>query len=518
MKKILVFLFILIVTGITIFQYRENFLLRSQPPSTQWAKEVKIDSGNITDDPQLIKYKENYIIAHNDNGNVKVIEVDALGRKVREKAYPGNGTNVRSVHIVTDGEDLFLSWLYNDKDIKNIHTLRLGNQLDIKEKSELINVEDIKQAGNSLLITAFKDKIVVKDYISGKSSEINAPKNSLLAGSRGNGKSIISFMNNMGDFNYFLVQDGVASEVKPAGVMKETNRLIYYNAAVAMEGDKGYILGEYKDRSQFGGSKIMEFALDGSKYNYRETADNQKVIQLFNIASYTYSDSLRFIAGGDRPYGKKATYSDILDFGIKDLKATERIPVSRTRELSLYPSGYGDTVIYCDVTGIDKTTLYMTSTREDFKAVNNNSRLSEYLLALIDTFQSFLFTFVFIFVYGMLWIIPSICVTSIVSLFEYRVRDNIRKVVFLASYFISYLFKAFAIYYISYKKFKMFLPVYLTPAIGLTAAFIISTVSCVYAYRRFTSDMEKNTISSNFSSAFMLDSWLTLFIFVPFIR
>jgi hypothetical protein len=192
--------------------------------------------------------------------------------------------------------------------------------------------------------------------------------------------------------------------------------------------------------------------------------------------------------------------------------------VSRTRALSGFPSGYGDTIVFCDVIDTDYSNLYMTSSREEFKIANNINKNNEYALAAIDTAQGVLFTFVYLVAYGVLWIIPSFCIASILSLVEYKYNDRIRKVIFLAAYVIAFLFKIYFIYSIMYKKFGYFLPQYFTPAIGIGASLVLSIVCCSYAFKKYAANMENNAIPISFSPMLILDSWFTLFLFIPFMK
>lgn len=519
MRKLFFSIFILIFVCITVVQFKVNLSLRREPPSDKWGKEVLISTGDITDYPQLIKDKDKYIVAHTDGNKIKIIAVDSLGKKLKEKTFEVEGEMTTNVHVVTNGKDLKLSWISSNK-IKVMHSLLLDSDFNIIVKESVDNIVDLKQVGNNLLVEGFNDRIVLEDYKSGKSSEVKASQNSMLCGTKLDDKYIVAFLDEYNNFCYFSVKDGIASEPKEVGVMRGTTRVVYYNSAVAIIGDKGYIFGEYRYQSMYGGSKIMEFALDGSGYKTRETSDEEKALSLFNIVSYTEGNDsgTNFMAGGYRPLGKKEEYEDILDLEVRDGYVANTIPASRTRAVSGYPSGFGDTIVFSDVVGIDKSNLYMTSYREDFKKANNTNRTNEYVLALIDTIQSILFVFVYLVAYGALWIIPSFCIASILSLLEYKYTSRTRQLIFIAAYLISFLFKAYFIYSTMFKRFKFFLPQYLTPAVGITAELVISIICCIYAYRKYIVNMQKSAIPISFSPAFLLDSWLTLFLFVPFIK
>jgi hypothetical protein len=522
MKKVLISIFIIIFVSITFLQYSENLKLRREPPSSKWAKEVLLASGDIIDYPQIIQYNDEYIVGYTDGNTITILAVDKLGKKLREKSFPSEGNMSMNVHIVTNGEDMNLSWLINGKDFKSINSLILDKDFNIKSKSKIDDIQDIKQAGNNLLIIGFKNKIKLVDFKSGVSSELDAPSNSMICATKSGDKYIVAFLNIDNNFCYSLVENGVATEPKEVGLMRGSTRVSYYSSAISIDENKGYIFAEYRYQASFGGSKIMEFALDGSSYKVRETADKDRIISVFNIVSFTSADAnkkgAKFMAGGYRQLGKKEAYDDVLELEVSDAIVSSTVPMSRTRALSGFPSGYEDTVVFCDVVDYDYSNLYMTSYRDEFKAANNNNRINEYVLALLDTTQGILFTFVYLVVMGALWIIPSFCSISLISLLEYKFEDKKRKLVFFAAYLISVLFKIFIIYSIVFKKLRYFLPDYLTIPVGIASAIAISVVCCIYCYRKYIVNMQKNTIVSSISTVFILDSWFTLFLFVPFIK
>lgn len=518
MKKILAGVLIVILAAITIMQYIEALKIRQQPPSEKWAKEALIDTGDITDYPQIIKYKDNYVVAHNDGSKIKILMCDNLGKKIKEKAFDGEGQNVSSAHLVTNGDQIDLVWLSYAKPTRNAHIIRLDKDFNVIDKNIINDVGDLKQAGNDLLIIGYKDKIELRDYTSGKVTMVDAPDNDLITGTKIKDKYYISFQDQYGDFQYLTVDYGVPSSLKPAGALKGTVKVGYYNTAMGVQGDKGFIIAEYRYEAQYGYAKLMEFSLIDGTYKIREIADKKKLLQFYNIVSYTYSDDSKFMAGGTRSFGKKFSMPDILEITAENGIVASQLAISRTPEVSLYPTGYGDTVVFCDSVKEGKAKLYMTSTREDFKKANNGPRSNEYTQAFVDLFQSFIFSFVYMLSYGAAWIIPSLCIVSLITLLNYKLRNKQRKFTFILAYFLSFLVKTFFIYSIIYSRFKPFLPSYMTLEAGIGAILLISVVCCLYAFKGYTSDMEKSAMPVSFSPAFLIDSWITLFLFVPFLR
>ena len=146
------------------------------------------------------------------------------------------------------------------------------------------------------------------------------------------------------------------------------------------------------------------------------------------------------------------------------------------------------------------------------------ARGSEAILALSDTFESFVFSMVYILVYGSLWILPSICLASLASMFEYKLSDKKRKLLLLFVYFLIVLIKCYFIYSISFEKYASLLPESFTLTLGLAICIIISIPCSIYAYKKYAEDLQHKVIALSISLPLVIDSLLTLYVFVPFIK
>jgi hypothetical protein len=78
---ILVIMFIII----TAFQYNISYQFRIEPPSKEWSKEVPVSEGRVKNYPKLVRYNDNFIIAHDDGSKVKIVMVDKLGKKLMNR-------------------------------------------------------------------------------------------------------------------------------------------------------------------------------------------------------------------------------------------------------------------------------------------------------------------------------------------------------------------------------------------------------------------------------------------------
>lgn len=516
MKRRTNILFLLVFICILSFQYYRNLNLRVQPPSKSWSKEVLISEGNIHQTPAVIKWNDSYIAAHDDGDKIKIIAVDAVGKKIREKSFKANTREPRSIHVITNDSFLYLSWLTYEDGKNQLQLYKLDKKFSLIDKEVIPNANEVIQVGDHLMALSYNDRIEVIDLKLQKKSVVQISRPSLLMGTVFKDRFVIAYMQGYGDFRYFYVKDGVSTSPKTAGTMKEMSRVAFYSAAITMSEKKGYILGEYKYMDTYSSGKLLEFSLDHQEYKFTDLANNALFSDIFNVTSYPNSIGPGFIAGGERQYGKKERYIDIMELVIHNGKIEKGACLSRSKAMSMFPSCYGDTAVFCDFQTANKANLYMVSKNTVFKAANNSSRFSEYILAASDTLQDFIFSIVDVIGYGVLWIIPALCIVSFLCVIEYKIGDFRRKKVFLLVYAAISLIKLYYIYQISYKRYAYFLPAGFTFTIGMLLSSIISLISSLYGYQHYVKDMEHNVAAISIMPALLIDTLLTQLIFVPF--
>jgi hypothetical protein len=526
-KRVFLIIFSFMFIAISIFQYSLNYKKRIKPPSPTWSKEVLISSGKINTAPSILKFNGNFLVAHNDNSNIKILSLDTLGREKNAKFFPTKTTLATKIEIFTDDEFIYLSWFKNDDNSKSLNTLKLDKNLNLIEEYEDKQVKERTQLDDHVIAMAYEDTIKIIDLKSKKNTIIKTESPSTcIAGTKLNDGYIISYMGcdpytsmspSQGIF-YFHIKDGLASDIKLAGRVSEWSRVSYTSSALSTDGKKAYILLEYKYIDEVNFHKILTFSLDKEENMVRDYTSKVNNGPFGNAISFKADNAAKFLISGGRVYEKKNFYTDILEITVDGNVASNITPLSRSRHTSLYPAVYDDTVIFCDFISKDKLDVYMVSSREDFKKANNFNRKSEAILALNDTFESFLFSIVYIIVYGSFWILPSICIASIASIFEYKLTDKKRKLLFIFVYSLIVLVKCYCIYNISFKKYTFFLPEFITIPIGLALAVMISIPCCIYGYKKYAEDLQHKVVALSLSLPLIIDSLFTLYVFVPFIK
>ncbi|MBZ9689741.1 hypothetical protein G9F72_026055 [Clostridium estertheticum] len=518
-KKVFIIIFSFIFIAISIFQYSLNYKKRIKPPSSTWSKEVLISSGNITTAPNILKFNGNFLVAHNDNNTIKLLCLDTLGIKKSTKTFSAKTNLPTSIEIFTDDVFIYLSWFKSNGSAKSLNTLKLDKNLNLIEEYEDKLASERIKLDDHVMAVAYEDTIRIMDLKSKKNTIIKTCYNpSYIAGTKHNDKYIISYMQATQGVNYFYVKDGLASDIKLAGTIVEWSRVRYTSSALSTNGEKAYILLEYVYSSTFIGQKLLTFSLNKEEYTVTDYTEIVNENPFYNATSFKSNTAAKFLISGGRSYEKKELYTDILEITVNGKLVSNIIPLSRSKNTSMYPAVYNDTVIFCDFINSSKLNVYMVSSREDFKKAYNFNRKSEAIRALNDTFESFMFSIVYILAFGSLWIVPSLCIASIASLVEYKLTDKKRKLLFVFIYFLITLIKCYFIYNISFKKYTFFLPEFMTIPLGFAITLMISIPCCIYAYKKYAQNLQDNVVALSISLPLIIDSLLTLYIFVPFIK
>lgn len=518
-KRTFILTLLLIFVSISIFQFTLNYMKRIKPPSSTWSKEVLISSGKINTTPSILKFNDSYLIAHNDNSSIVLLSLDSLGRKNKETSFSAKTALPTRIELFTDDKYIYLSWFISDDKSRSLNTIKLDSNLKLIEEYKDSYIKERIKLDDHLVANSYEDKIEILDLKSKKSTIVKTKfPAAYMSGTKFKDEYIISYMEGSEGVNYFRLKNGIASDIKLAGVLVEWSRVHYNSSVLSTDGENAYMLLEYRYLSDYIAHKLLTFSLNKEECMVTDYLDKINYGPFSNPVSFKANNTAKFLISAGRVYEKKSLYTDILEVTIDGKVASNLIPLSRSRRASMYPAVYNDTAIFCDFISGDKLNVYMVSSREAFKKVHNEARGSEAILALTDTFESFVFSMVYILVYGSLWILPSICLASLASMFEYKLSDKKRKLLLLFVYFLIVLIKCYFIYSISFEKYSFLLPESFTLTLGLAISIIISIPCCIYAYKKYAEDLQHKVVALSISLPLIIDSLLTLYVFVPFIK
>ncbi len=503
---------ILIVIILFSFHTYININNRIKPPSDKWSKEVLLTESNITTPPKIIKYKNNYLMAYNNGSNVEIRETNDLGVTKKVTEIKSQYKNINNLCLITDGDNVYVSWLnYTSNSVKAFF-VKLNNQLNIIDKSENDSVKEIIQIGSSYFAWIGDNVINIYDAYLNKNYKLNVREPSMLAGTMAKDKAVLTYVDlNNKVYCLNINSNGITKPVKAAAI-EGMSRISFYSAALVTDEKSGYLIIGYSYENIQGNNRMVKFNLDGSGYSTKEL----RQFTALNTVPGEIPDKPVFMSNVQTLFRNKYLHEDIMEYMIKDSQLVESNLVSRTNEATIYPAVCGDTALFCDSYQPDRYKLYMTSTRENFKKEYNGIKKGEIIQALNDTFQSFVYSVFDIIVYGSLWILPTICIVSIISLFEFRLKLNKRKIIYIIGYLIAVLIKIFVVYAISFRKYFYVIPKWFKPIEGIIIALIISTLCISYGFKKYTDDTSSNVLVFSLSKILIIDTILTQMVFIPF--
>lgn len=518
---------LLIIFG---YHYKLNYNNELLPPSEKWAKEVLIAEGDIKGFSSITKYKGNYLVAFNEGENIKILSIDSVGKVLKQGTISLKGEIPHEMHIFVNQDIIYLTYLLSGKEGEDLKITTLEESLNIRENKEINEIKDYVIVNDNTLGVLYKEKI---DLINLQENKVTTVKtgddNFQLSVVKYENKDCIIFSNTLGDLNYFYFENGVVSDIKLGGALSQYSKVRFRDLISIVDKDVVTNLIEYIFKSDYIGYKYITFSLKTGevigtgefpiKYEFADKGYiyNGSGISIGTPAPYKEQPGTMLISTS-RDVAKGKSQTDIVEMKIEDKLGVMMEPVSRTKAVSINPSVYEDTLVFLDPLKEGYGKLYITSSRADFKEYNNKSRVDEKISALIQDFEGLLFTLAYVVTYGMIWIIPALSMFSLLSLMEYKYSYKIRKLTFIIAYIISTIIKIFVVKSLSFTKFKVLIPAHFTFGIGVLAMSIISIVCLLYGYINYKDDLEKNVMALSFSKPIFIDSFLTLALFVGFLK
>ncbi|GCD08410.1 hypothetical protein [Clostridium tagluense] len=513
-KKMYIISFIVLFFAIIGFQYKVEYDIRKQPPSDKWSKEVAISKGNITCFPKILKNDKNNIVAFNDGGKLQLVVTDDLGKKVMEKTFETKDTLVKEVNLLKGQGEVYLSYNSYDNGANNLKIIKLDKELKELNRTKIENITETYQIGEDILIMGYKDKIQVLDMAKNAKMNFDIKGASLFSGVKTESGCIFTYYNGKDGFSYITIKDGVASLPKLAGVLNKSDSMTFMNTATSSDSKNGYLLIEYSVQGEIVGTRILEFALDGSSKNSSELyiGNNRNI---YNVVGNNSKEGARFFATTDRIFGTKDRQRSIVDFILKDNKVASYSFASRLSGLTTYPGISGDTIAYASYNKEDEYGIYIGSQNERFKKANNIHLAVETKQTRLNTLQGILYSFVYI-IYPIKWTIPVIMLISIITFFSYSFSDKKKKLSFILISIVSFALKTSTVLSNSYGDNLYLLPQILSQKwVAVLVGVVISTICYSFGYKLYKKDLEAMPIGK-FGIALVLDTILTMMIFVPF--
>lgn len=515
-KRVFGFIYIVFFVLILSFHYSLNFEKVSQPPSKEWSKESLISTGFVQSNPSAVKFNDKYAVMHSDGNKIKLLMIDSVGKKLKEKYFDAKTELPLATNLITDGKNLYLYWTVVEDGVKNINTLKVDENFEPQAEGQIGGIDEVAQVGDNIIAINFKNKITIIDKAINQSFDVSTGSSSYISGARTKTGILVAFKEEGKGYKYFTYSNGSLSKVMFAGTLEETSAIAFINSVLAADDNYGYMFMEFRNKGEFGGTKLLKFSLkQEGNFKADDFKINKSKVEIADIISYYSEGSAKFLARMERPFDKKRYYEDIMEYDVT--KGGSFTLVSRTREITMMPFVTGDTVFFCDAVGKDKFDIYMASKEQKIVEANKGIKGSEIKQSVILTANGFIYSLVYVLLYGLLWIVPSIAMLAVYSLFEYKMQNKAKKIWAIIMYVIFFAFKAVAIHLISYERFGYFLPTFMTFGLSLSISAVISILGGIHAYYKYSRGMESNVGAMSLLTPMTYDSVLSLMVLVPFI-
>lgn len=532
---------ILIFISIFSFHYYLNYREAIKPPSEVWAKEVLISKGDIKQYPALTGYNDNYIVVHQNGDDIKVIEVDKLGNTLKESTFKADGKEPRDLGVVTDNKNIYITYMLTDMYYNTAKILKLNDNLELIETKQIDNMRSKLDISENILCIFYDDHIEFIDFLKNSSSRINLNNKAEMPTSIPyKDKYLIGYITDEKQYKYFFM-DGNGHITEPKFAFNVNNRpySIFTSNTISYKDNDIFAVIEYLYKSQAFFVQTFKFSLDKddvcrSDFRLMENYTNDSNdlmnfdVDVNNLSNYPNQEGLIIGSCGRKTF-KMKEQPDIVEISIEDNKnslngvfgnkygAVIKNAVSNSRNNSVYPVSYKNVIVFCEPIGNDKSNVYITSKDKEFKEVNNKSRPSEAIDSLLATSESMLLGMAYVMIYGALWIIPSLSIISLISIIEFKFNENMRKILFIFTYSLAYLLKLYFINKLFYVDQGILIPSFFSLNVGIACTLLISLVCLSYGYKDYSENLDYNVIVLSFSKPILIDSLLTLLLFVGFI-
>ncbi|MEG2289348.1 MAG: hypothetical protein RSA29_03815 [Clostridium sp.] len=504
--------FILILTG----SYLNNYNLLKEPPSETWSKEVEIGVGSGKNSPVLIKEENRLLTAYEASGKLKICETDLNAKVIRTVDYDIEEDFLKNMIFLKSDTGYILMYNSSKASKGYLEKITLDKDLNLVSREIIEGVDATYQADDSNVVFSYEDKLEVLNTITNKSVSVPSTKVSDLTASANKDGIQVCYIKNESDIGTFSVKDGVASPPVLVTTLPKRKQALYNNLASSSDGKNVYILVEEWVNGAPSSTKLIEFSIAGGDAKISKLSVNSTNYVVNAKGSYS-DDGGKFYATMHTEFGKKEVQESIVSFEIKDGKSSNLEIVTRLSDLCIRPyitDGYSTFLSF------NKKNVYdinIASTNQEFKNVNNEPRFIEFIRALFAMLEGVMESISYIILIGIYWIIPILVVGSVVTYYDYTFSNRRKQLSYIILAAMSILLKTYIIIDTFYKTYSYMLPTIMAPiSVGLTLCILIGLIVYTYGYFVYIDDLECIFLG-NFGIFMMIDTILTLMIFVPLI-
>ncbi|MGH4123991.1 MAG: hypothetical protein ACREV6_13780 [Clostridium sp.] len=498
---------ILLVVFIILFQLKEKLNTSSQPPSPEWAKEVKVSSGNVTTGVKLIKFQGNYVLAHNDGKNIEILRIDALGNVLKKERIPVDFTELYNIALIEDGNYLYL-FVASLNLTTDLTSFKLDKDFHVLETKPYLGQNEVSQVDDNSCIVSSWGKAEFINYKENISKIVEGDLYRETCGVKTKKGYLFVCSNKLSGIECLIINNGK--------IIKKNNfsdiippSLIFHVNSVTISADNEYAY------------LLLSIGIRGGKIQQQTCIqfglDNNVVKQYyFKDSPLTGFVALKSNSGG-RFLAKSFMSGQITEVVMKNGKINYESDVSRLNKLNTFQSGNEDYVAFCNYEKFNTYGIYVTSKSEDFKVKHSGKTLIEKKRALSSEMAGIASIGFQIFTLAFNWLIPILLVVSIYSIACFKYKYEIQKIFFIIFSVAAGILKSCVLYTIVFAKYSTMLPEIMNSPVMITGiCILISVISYGYSYTRYCTE-EGGLFVVRFLPGLILDTLITLLIFVPFI-
>lgn len=496
--------------------YKYNYNYWTSPPSDSWSKQIQISSGECSQSPKIIKYGNKYIIAHDDYDKIKIIVTDNLGKKVTEKSFDGKDKFILDVNLLTDGQYIYLNWITSSHMNRVVNYIKLDKNLNEKLSWQEKNAVTTAQIGDSIMLTAFKDRIELYDIKNNQKIHKSACAD-MITGTSTNKGYLIAYHEN-DDFKYFYVNNGIVSQAKLAVSLMKNIGVAWKNIAIAADSKYGYLMIEKYSKGETGEVILVNYELQGNKSDTRDL-EMDSIRYFYDPIAVSSGTAARFIVGCSRMgLIKNKPELDFIDISIKNNNISKNCFATKSLETSQEPYAANNAMVFFSSANSSSNIIYMTSQNKDFKIANNLAKPIEKKTAISETMTNVLNSVIFVPFIGIRWIVMGIIPIALMSFFLCDAgKERIKKYTYLGICAATTAVKLYSIYDYAYVKNYELLPSYLSNCYMVLGICALISIGCyTYTYGEYINDIDKMPILS-FVKGLLIDSVLTILLISPYI-
>lgn len=516
MKKygLLGLLTILVLSILLVYKDKKDYL--TTPPSETWGKEVYLSKGKIKENVKIIRFKENYVVAHNDGDNLKVILTDKSGKALKEN-YLNINEFMNYTSLTTNEKDITLSFVKTDHGENTLVDITLNDNLEEVERNLTKGVNSIQTVDNSILILSYKDKIEIRNK---KNSKVitETVKNEIITGHKEKDGSYVVCYGQDGKYYSFKVLEETIIDRKEIGAISFGRDGALISIASNSDENYLYLIIENSFRGGYGTVSLISYDKSKSTSEVKELEVPGHEFLYNPISIENSGDKAEFIIGTERPGmdTSKPQY-DFINITLNGSEILDYKFVTRTIKASEKPGVVGDTMVFGDVEDEDYN-IYMTSREEEFKNLNNKNRPEELNEALKYGMAAIIRTFVWVPITSAYWLIPSLIPVGILSFFLMDGKnEKKRKLLFLFSYLILIILKLKKSYDVAFGVFNYKIPNVINNPLILLGVLLTISLICMYiSYKEYEKDTERIAIGIFILYA-ILDTVLSVLVYFPYI-